>query len=99
MSRFNEDATCGQNPAWLRRDTKVLATQNVTTLTPGETNNFTFVRQNSRVRVRTFIDRSGCFVSPSSGAYFEDPRYTVVVNTNVAVQEATANQANNTRSY
>ena len=83
----------------LRRGTQVLATQNVATLSPGQTTNFTYVRPSSRVRVRTFLDRSGCFVSPTSDAYFEDPPYTVVVNTNAAVQEATANRSNNTRNY
>lgn len=84
----------------LRSGTQVLNTQNVTTLIPNQTVNFTYERpNNSRLRVRTFTDRSGCFVSPTSDAFFEDPPYTVVVNTNGAVQEAAANQTNNRRNY
>ena len=83
----------------LKTGTQVLQTQTVPGLNPGETRNFTFTRQNSRVRVSTFLLHQGCFVSPTSDFFFEDPTFTVLVNTNGAVVEAIANQANNSRNY
>jgi hypothetical protein len=84
----------------LRSGAQLLATGNVTALNPGQTVDFTFARANgSRVRVSTFLDRVGCFVSPTADAFFEDPPFTVVVNTNGAITENAANQANNSRTY
>lgn len=68
-------------------------------LSPGQTANFTYVQPSSNVRVRTFTEYGGCFAPRPSDAYFEDPPYIVVVNTNGAVPEAAANQANNSRTY
>lgn len=83
----------------LRSGTQNLDTQNINTLTPGETRNFTFTRQNSTVRVFTFLLHNGCFVSPTADRFFEDPPFTVVVNTNNSVVEAANNQFNNSRNY
>lgn len=84
----------------LRSGTAVLANETVPGLNPGETRNFTFNRQNSTVRVRTFFNRQGCHISPNdTGFFFEDPPFTVEVNTNGAIVEAAINQANNRRNY
>jgi hypothetical protein len=83
----------------LKTGTQVLQTQTVPGLNVGETRNFTFTRQNSRVRVSTFLLHIGCFVSPTADFFFEDPPFTVIVNTNGAVVEAATNQTNNTRTY
>lgn len=84
----------------LKTGTVVLATESVPGLNPGETRNFNFRRQNSRVRVRRFSDRQGCHVSPNDTAFFfEDPPFTVVVNTNGALTEAAAQTNNNRRNY
>jgi hypothetical protein len=95
--------TAGVNTAFasqLRSGTQVLATEVVTTMNPGQTVDFTFIRPNdSRVRVSTFLNRIGCFISPSFAPFFEDPPFTVVVNTNGVLTEAEANQANNSRNY
>jgi hypothetical protein len=95
--------TAGVNTAFasqLRSGTQVLATEVVTTMNPGQTVDFTFIRPNdSRVRVSTFLNRIGCFISPSFAPFFEDPPFTVVVNTNGVLTEAAANQANNSRNY
>ena len=85
--------------AELRSGNQVLATQTITSLSPGQTRDFNFTRQNSRVRVFTFLARSGCFVSPTASDFFEDPQFTVVVNTNSALTEAAVNQSNNSRNY
>lgn len=81
----------------LRNGAQVLDTGDVATLSTGATQNFTFTRANSRVRVFTFLTHLGCFVSPTADQFFEDPSFTVVVNTNGTV--ADANTTNNTRSY
>lgn len=84
----------------LRSGGAVLATATVPALNPGETRNFNFQRQTSRVRVRRFSDRQGCHVSPDdAGFFFEDPQFTVVVNTNAALTEAAVNTSNNSRNY
>lgn len=83
----------------LRSGNDILATQTVTTLNAGQTNNFTFARPESRLRVFTFLTRNGCFVAPTATPFFEDPPFTVVVNTNGALTEAAANQANNSRRF
>jgi hypothetical protein len=87
-------------PSELRSGNQILITETVTTLNTGQTVDFTFQRpHDSRVRVSTFLNRIGCFMSPTFGPFFEDPPFTVVVNTNGAVPEAAANQANNRRNY
>jgi hypothetical protein len=95
--------TAGINTAFasqLRSGGAVLATEIIPSLNPGETRNFNFQRQTSRVRVRRFSDRQGCHVSPDdAGFFFEDPQFTVVVNTNGALTEAAANTSNNSRNY
>ncbi len=84
----------------LKSGSAVLATETITSLDPGQTRTFAFQRQNSRVRVRRFSDRQGCHASPDdTGFFFEDPPFTVEVNTNGALVEATANQSNNRRNY
>jgi hypothetical protein len=85
--------------AELRSGNQVLATQTITSLSPGQTRDFTVTRQDSRVRVFTFLTRGGCFVAPTASNFFEDPPFSVVVNTNGALTEATANQSNNSRNY
>lgn len=84
----------------LRSGAAVLDTVTVTTLAPGQTIDFIFPRPNdSRVRVSTFLNRIGCFISPMAAPFFEDPPFTVIVNTNGAVAEAASNQSNNSRNY
>lgn len=84
----------------LKSGSAVLATETVPGLNPGETRNFNFRRQTSRVRVRRFSDRQGCHASPNDTAFFfEDPPFMVVVNTNGALAEAAANTSNNSRNY
>ena len=86
-------------PAELRSGAQALSAQTITALNPGQTRDFTFARQNSSVRVFTFLDRGGCFVSPTADRFFEDPPFTVVVNSNNALTEAGAAQNNNSRNY
>jgi hypothetical protein len=86
-------------PAELRSGAQALSMQTITALNPGQTRDFTFPRQNSSVRVFTFLDRGGCFVSPTADRFFEDPQFTVVVNNNNALTEAAAAQNNNSRNY
>jgi hypothetical protein len=81
----------------LRNGTAVLQTGDVAPLNAGATQNFTFTRASSSVRVFTFLTHLGCFVSPTADQFFEDPPFTVVVNTNGAV--ADTNTTNNTRNY
>jgi len=84
----------------LKSGAQVLQTQTVPGLNVGETRNFTFTRQNSRVRVSTFVLHIGCFVSPTSDVFFENSPFTVVVNTNGAITtESATNQLNNSRNY
>jgi hypothetical protein len=83
----------------LRNGAVVLQTGDVAPLNAGATQNFTFTRASSSVRVFTFLTHLGCFVSPTADQFFEDPPFTVVVNTNGTVTEAAANQTNNTRNY
>jgi hypothetical protein len=79
---------------------QMLSTQTVQSLNPGQTVDFTFVRPTvSQVRVSTFADRIGCFISPSFPPFFEDPAFTVQVNTNAGAPETAVNQANNSRNY
>ncbi len=85
--------------AELRSGNQVLDTQTITALNPGQTRDFDFRRQNSRVRVFTFLDRGGCFVSPTASDFFEDPQFTVRVDTNTTLPEAAANRNNNSRNY
>lgn len=85
--------------AELRSGNQVLDTQTITALNPGQTRDFDFRRPNSRVRVFTFLDRGGCFVSPTASDFFEDPPFTVRVDTNNTLGEAAANQNNNSRNY
>jgi hypothetical protein len=81
----------------LRNGGAVLQTGDVTPLSTGATQNFTFTRASSSVRVFTFLTHGGCFVSPTANEFFEDPPFTVVVNTNGTV--ADSNTTNNTRNY
>ena len=89
----------GAFAAQLRSGTQTLMTETINGLNPGETKNFTFTRTDSRVRVFTFLTRIGCFVSPTAVEFFEDPSFTVVVNTTNTVIEAAVNQSNNSRNY
>lgn len=54
---------------------------------------------NKNVRVFTFLTRGGCFVSPPAADVFEDPPFTVRVDTAGVLPEAAANQNNNSRNY
>jgi hypothetical protein len=76
----------------------VLSTENVTGMLPGQTIDFRFHRQNSRIQISTFVEHPGCFVSPSL-VFFEDPRFTVVVDTNNALNEAAADKVNNRKDF
>jgi hypothetical protein len=83
----------------LKSGNNVLDAQNITSLNTGQTRDFTFQRQNSQVRVFTFANRNGCFISPTADRFFEDQPFTVVVDTNGALPEAAANKANNSRNF
>lgn len=78
-----------------------LATETVTSLAPGATQNFSFHREKSQVRVRTRSDRQGCFISPNDAPdfYFEDTAFRVEVDTAGALGEAQTNRTNNTRNF
>ncbi|HLF83668.1 MAG TPA: hypothetical protein VI837_05780 [Blastocatellia bacterium] len=99
VSNVGTAGTATPFPAELRSGAQALSTQTITTLNPGQTREFTFPRQNSSVRVFTFLDRGGCFVSLTADRFFEDPPFTVVVNTNNALTEAAAAPNNNSRNY
>jgi hypothetical protein len=83
----------------LRSGSNTLDTQLITVdLLTGATRDFTFDRPgDSQVRVHTFLTRSGCFISPQADKFFEDPSYTVVVDTTAALAES--NESNNNRNY
>jgi hypothetical protein len=66
---------------------------------PGQTRSFQVAREQSQVTVRTFLARSGCFISPTAPRYFEDPPFTVTVDAANAVGEPPAQQANNTGAF
>ncbi|MGB7070791.1 MAG: hypothetical protein WBD22_14955 [Pyrinomonadaceae bacterium] len=85
----------------LRSGAATLDTQLITTdLLPGATRDFKFDRPgDSQVRVHTFLDRGGCFISPQADKYFEDPSYTVVVDTTGALAETIQRRSNNSRNY
>jgi hypothetical protein len=85
--------------AELTSGSEVLNTQTVIGLNPGQTRDFTFARQSSRVRVFTFLTHGGCFVSSTGSDFFEDPPFTVEVNTSGTLTEAAANTSNNRRNY
>ena len=82
---------------------QVLQNQNIVagTLHPGATQNFTFTRNRSRVRVIRFAPpaQAGCFVNPQDPDFFEDPPFTVRVDVNGALPETIANRANNALTY
>jgi|GEM_PF-1640105 len=82
---------------------QVLQTQTTaaSTLGPGATQNFQITRARSNITVIRFAPpvQSGCFVNPRSADFFEDPTFTVRVDTGNAVPESAANRANNTRNY
>ncbi|MGB7070790.1 MAG: hypothetical protein WBD22_14950 [Pyrinomonadaceae bacterium] len=83
----------------LRSRTVTLATQTITAdLSAGTTTQFMYRRPgDSQIRVHTFLDRMGCFMSPQADKYFEDPSYTVVVDAAGALVESS--ESNNSRSY
>ena len=85
--------------AQLRLGTQVVQTEDVpANLAPSASAIFTYDRPgDSRLSVFTFLDRLGCFVSPTAVAYFEDPAYTVFVDTLSALTES--NEGNNSRVY
>ena len=78
-----------------------LATETVNSLAPGATQNFTFRRDRSVVRVKTRSDRQGCFVSPSDAPdfFFEDGAFSVLVDSTAVLGEDSSRRANNTRNY
>jgi hypothetical protein len=71
------------------------------TLHLGATQNFTFQRTRSRVRVIRFAapQQPGCFVNPLDPDFFQDPPFTVKVDVNNAVPETATNRLNNSRNY
>lgn len=68
-------------------------------LSPGETRNFTFARPRSRVKVIKFAppQPASCYINPNDPDYFEDPPFTVRVDAAGAVAES--NETNNTRNF
>ena len=78
-----------------------LATETVNSLAPGATQNFTFRRENSVVRVKTRSDRQGCFVSPNDAPdfFFEDGAFSVLVDSTAVLGEDNTRRANNARNY
>jgi len=71
------------------------------TLHPGATQNFTFQRARSTVRVIRFAapQQPGCFVNPSDPNFFQDPPFTVKVDVGNALPESATNRLNNSRNY
>lgn len=86
--------------AVLKSNGTTLDTETISNLFQGATQNFTFRRQRSTVRVRTRADRQGCFISPDDpDNYFEDPAFTVEVDAANALGEDQDKRANNSRNY
>lgn len=86
--------------ATLATGSRVIQTQTVPApFEPGQIRSFQVAREQSQVTVRTFLARSGCFISPTAPRYFEDPPFTVTVDAANAVGEPPAQQVNNTRSF
>lgn len=84
----------------LKANGALLRTERILNLNSGATQDFTFRRQNSTVRVRTRNDRQGCFVSPDDQQnYFEDPQFTVEVDAAGILNENQNNRTNNSRNY
>jgi len=85
----------------LTANNQVLQTQNTpaSSLGPGATQNFSFHRTRSTVRVIRFQLQPGCFVNPRDTDFFEDPTFTVTADVGNSVPESNANRANNVRSY
>jgi hypothetical protein len=85
--------------AQLWSGTQLLATGNVDAgLDPGNFKQFTYVRPgDSRLSVFTFLDRVGCYASPTAVGYFVDPAFTVVSDTGGVLAESS--ETNNTRNY
>lgn len=83
----------------LRSTAGVLDTQAVTIdLLAGASREFNFDRPgDSQVRVFTFLIRSGCFISPQADKFFEDPAFSVAVDTTGALTES--NESNNTQNF
>ena len=83
----------------LRSGNNVLDTETITTDLPaGATRDFTFDRPgDSQVRVFTFLNRIGCFISPQADKFFEDPAYSVTVDTTGVLNES--NESNNARNF
>jgi hypothetical protein len=82
---------------------QVLQTQTIaaSTLGPGATQDFRITRPRSNISVIRFAPpvQSGCFVNPRSTDFFEDPTFTVRVDTGNVVPESATNRANNSRNY
>ena len=82
---------------------QVLQTQTIaaSTLGPGATQDFILRRPRSNITVIRFAPpvSSGCFVNPNAPDFFEDPTFTVVVDTGHVLPEAATNQSNNSRNY
>jgi len=85
--------------AELRLGTQVLQPMDVQAgLAPGASSNSTYDRPgDSRLSVFTFLDQLGCFVSPTAVAFFEDPTFTVVVDTTSVLTESI--EGNNSKAY
>jgi hypothetical protein len=68
-------------------------------LQPGATQEFQFRRPASQVRVIRFAipQPQGCFVNPNDAGFFEDPAFTVQVDTTGVVTES--NETNNSRNF
>jgi hypothetical protein len=93
----NEIAAAFQ--AQLRSGTQVLATGNINAgLDRGASQTFTYDRPgDSRLSVFTFLDRVGCYASPTAVGYFVDPSFTVVSDSSGVLTESS--ETNNSRNY
>ena len=100
VSNFGTQNVAQNFSAVLTSSGRTLDTKTISSLYQGATQDFTFRRQQSTVRVRTRSDRQGCFISPDDADnYFEDSPFTVVVDSANALGENQNNRANNNRNY
>ena len=78
---------------------QVLQTQRIPAIRAGQILYFDFARQQSQVTLIIFANRPGCFISPTGTPTFEDPPFTVKVDTGGVIPEGAANKQNNTKTF
>ena len=85
--------------AQLRSGTQILDTRPVQAgLDRGASQTFTYDRPgDSRLSVFTFLDRVGCYASPTAVGYFVDPPFTVISDSGSVLTESS--ESNNSRTY